>query len=526
MSLIRKIKKDKKIYHFQGKGFTLLELLLVIIIISLASISAVHLLKASNDQKQALAVAQQYQELGTALSNYITNNYNTLLVPTTATSVPISTLITQGYLPSGFSTVNGFGSAYTVYVYKTTNAATGKMYLNGIVGSATPWYDASGNTASTNIRYDLLGAAVRDLGSQGAVTLYNAGTASGVNGSWSMTNADFPQSVTAAGQLFYRTYYGMNYDNVYLRLDGTNAPMLGSLDMGNYNINSVNNINAFGAINAGSVLANTGTIGTLNAQNVVATAMTANQVTGTGTNSTLSFNYVVASTDLNAKAINSVFSGTCNGSGTTNDPCITTFGDGTQYTSDTAQRNGIVNIRDAIVRNSSNVNGTLGNSYLKDRLPRYVLKGTYAEEFTLASAQASGNKFAYVTVPYPTDCPNPSGANGSTSSGTAYGANGTVGSIPKIEVIPQSQITQGSIGGTLTLNQTNLGNGYYNIYNTQNEYVLGANGNFATVNGATGWIVYSSGYDYGYLATAGYGGATVISTALVNTYCDFGPSSP
>lgn len=525
MSLIRKIKKDRKIYHFQGKGFTLLELLLVIIIISLASISAVHLLRASNDQKQALAVAQQYQELGTALSNYITNNYNTLLA-STSTSVPINTLITQGYLPSGFSTVNGFGSAYTVYVYRTTNATTGKMYLNGIVGSATPWYDASGSTGTNNIRYDLLGAAVRDLGSQGAVTLYNAATASGVNGSWSMTNANFPQSVTAAGQLFYRTYYGMNYDNVYLRLDGTNAPMLGSLDMGNYNINSVNNINAFGAINAGSVLANTGTIGTLNAQNVVATSVTANQVTGTGTNSTLSFQYVVASTDLNAKAINSVFSGTCNGTGTTNDPCITTFGDGTQYTSDTAQRNGIINIRDAIVRNSSNVNGTLGNSYLKDRLPRYVLKSTYAEEFKVSDLQANG--FAMQSVPYPVDCPLPSGANGSTSSGTAYGANGTVGSVPKIEVVPQSQITQGSIGGTLTLQQTNLGNGYYNIYNVQNEYVLGANGNYAVVNGTTGWYVYSSAYNYGYLAAAGLTANpnNVISTALVNTYCDFGPSSP
>lgn len=517
MSLIRKIKKDGKLHYFRGKGFTLLELLLVIIIISLASVSAVHLLRASNDQKKALAVAQQYQELGTALSNYITNNYNTLLTAT-STSVPIATLITQGYLPSGFSTVNGFGSTYTIYVYRTTNAATGKMYLNGIVGSTNAWKDED-STNPNNIRYDLLGAAVRDLGSQGAVTLYNAGTASGVNGSWSMTNANFPNSVTQAGQLFYRTYYGMNYDNVYLRLDGTNAPMLGSLDMGNYNINSVNNVNAFGAINSGSILANTGTIGTLNAQTIAATAITANQVTGTGTNSTLSFNYVVASTDLNAKAINSVFSsGTC-GATATDDPCITTFGNGTQYTADTASRNGIINIRDAIVRNSSNVNGVVGNSYLKDRLSRYVLKGTFAEEFTINQP--------YQQIAFPADCNLYGGGNSSSSSGAAYGSNGTVGAIPKIEVIPQSQITQGTIGGTLNLISNPIGNGYSNIYAVQNEYVLGADVNYAaTISNTGGWYVYSYGQNYGYLTQAGYPGTAVVSTALINTYCDYGPSTP
>lgn len=506
MSLIRKIKKDRKIYQFQGKGFTLLELLLVIIIISLASVSAIHLLKASNDQKKALAVAQQYQELGTALSNYITNNYNTLLASGANTPVPIATLVTQGYLPSGFSTVNGFGSPYTVYVYRTTNASTGKMYLNGIVGSSGPWTDESGNASA--IRYDLLGAAVRDLGSQGATTLYQANTATGVNGSWSMTNAQFPQSVTQAGQLFYRTYYGMNYDNVYLRLDGTNAPMLGSLDMGNWNINSVNNINAFGAINAGSLLANTGTIATLNSQNIATTSLTANQVTGTGTNSTLSFNYVVASTDLTAKAINANFTGAC-GTGT-NDPCITTFGDGTQYTTDTAGRNGIINIRDAIIRNSSSVGGVVGNSYLKDRLSRYVLKGSYALQFTGPAAQY---------IAFPSDCAAISGVSNSSSSGAGYGTNGTRGAVPKVEIVPQSVITQGTIGGTLNMVQTPLGNGYYNLSVVQNEYVLGANVNYATVNGA-GWNIYSYSQNYGYQP----GG--VISTVLVNTYCDYGPSSP
>lgn len=283
-----KLKKNNK-----QKGFSLIELLLAIGIMSIAFIGIISYLSRMAEQTRAEAVGEQISEVGKALSNYINREsgnllsclpVNSMIQPadlsfltqsTGTTVVGACTLNNRQFLPSTFPNVNLFRSGFNVYI---RNNASGS--LNGLVLTDSPVTDP-GAVANT-VRYDWIGSAMRKAGAQSGMTFTtSATTLNGLGGGWALNSTEFP-AINQLGLLGYRVGYQGTYDDIYLRLDGA-YPMRGNLNMGNYNINNATDINFNGWLNGNNALLNNLKTGYIsNSGNIQTNTLTATTSIATG----------------------------------------------------------------------------------------------------------------------------------------------------------------------------------------------------------------------------------------------------
>ncbi len=403
------------------KGFSLIELILVLGLSSLAFISLVQWEVKKSEIARAEIAGEQFAEVGKALSAYIAreqlNLATSIAVGTTATmDIEVLKGSTSGsfighqYLPTNFSAVNMFGTAYLIEISRTADGR-----IEGVVLSADPICEKGTSLAcpdATNpIKYDWIGAAMRKMGAQSGMVRDNAGVnvLYGFNAGWNVSNADF-SNITAPGQIGFRVSSTDTslYDAQYLRLDGTNS-MLGNLNMGNYSIDNATNISYNGWLQGYGVLANTIRSGSIN---------------NTGD---------IQTTNLYATGIIKA--------GPAALPTVLNDADDPIEAGDIiADRN--VYARDIFlgadinsVNRTENVGvnrRTIPNVWLSDLLPKYVSRGIYnvSDTGNIADAPGLGN-----TVPKPV-------------------CNG--GGVPRIEVIPQFTYSHGRVLGdnNLTFTQT------------------------------------------------------------------------
>jgi len=246
------------------RGFSLIELILVLGISSLAFLGFLQIERERAEATTARLAGLQIQEVGTALEVYIQRNAAALTaaIPNNTTSANLPLTILQGtafgafpgtfILPLTYVNRNVLGGAYNLRIRNENGN------IMGLVVTNQPIADSVGA-----VQYSWAGTAVRYAGPQAGVAFLTNTMVSGFNGSWTLTSAQFP-NITAAGQLAFRAQ-GINsvsYDNVYLRLDGA-FPMRGDLNLGNFDINNVTDLNSNGFINANNinaVLINSGAI--------------------------------------------------------------------------------------------------------------------------------------------------------------------------------------------------------------------------------------------------------------------------
>lgn len=260
MKIRRKNNKDK--------GFSLIELLLVLGVISISMVGIISYLGKQAEQTRAKNAGEQFAEIGRALGNYITREasvLNSCLTPGgTPISIPLSvltnttgttavggcTLNNRQLLPPTTSATSIFNTGYNLLIRKNNSSN-----ISGLVLSSTPVRDA-GAAAAIGPRYDWLGVAMQSAGPQSGMTFQATGANSlrGLGGGWALSNADFPQ-INSLGLFGYRVSYQGNNDDIYLRLDGA-YPMRGNLNMGNYNINNATDINFNGWLNGNNALLN------------------------------------------------------------------------------------------------------------------------------------------------------------------------------------------------------------------------------------------------------------------------------
>lgn len=432
MTIKKIIKKSKNL------GFTLIELMLVLSISILVGLAAIEVAKREAEITKANNVADQFKEIGAALSTYILRNYGAM-TGAPSTVVTLNNLIADNLLPATFKNTNLFGSNYNLLVVRSTNG-TGQTVLNGMIGSSGAWTDDGGR-----IRYDLLGASVKKLGAQGGMSFFSANTATGLDGSWTLGSASYP-IISTAGQLFYRTFYGFgsNYDDIYLRRDGSLA-MLGALNMGTHDVNAVVNLTASGLITADSLLAVNGNI----------TNIFSNKINGTGVAAEIkAFDLLqtTATGRLSTANIN------------TNPADSTNLFVGSTSTASGPTGRGYVYADDMYVRD---IRGN--GSWLSQRLPTYSSRGIYAV--------SDGS----ILSPKP-NC----------------GAGGN----PRIEVIAQSQFIQGRVLGSVVIDDNPVSPNYGKI--SHDLYSVGGIATSATDNGAS-WTVNlkTPTYDGTYVGTTG-----------------------
>lgn len=269
------------------KGFSLLELILVLGVGSMMAFMRFQDMKTEQENVMAKAVGQQMKQIGEAVNGYINIRYDKLSTLTSSSSqssdpgprtcngsgceITYQTLINEGLLPVSYTGVNAQKSSYKIMLKRS--GATPNYVVNGLITTTLPWSE------SGKLRYDLLGKAMQEAGIDSGMTKTTS-NAFGYGGQWSETSANF-NNITSAGQLAFRVGFNSALYSIYLRRDGT-LPMTGNLNMGGQSIYNAQDITAAGTTTTGILKTNTATVGTtLNVAGVTTLASDLN-VSGNG----------------------------------------------------------------------------------------------------------------------------------------------------------------------------------------------------------------------------------------------------
>lgn len=256
------------------KGFSLLELILVLGVGSMMAFMRFQDMKTEQENVMAKAVGQQMKQIGEAVNGYINIRYDKLSTLTSSSSqssdpgprtcngsgceITYQTLINEGLLPVSYTGVNAQKSSYKIMLKRS--GATPNYVVNGLITTTLPWSE------SGKLRYDLLGKAMQEAGIDSGMTRTTS-NAFGYGGQWSETSANF-NNITSAGQLAFRVGFNSALYSVYLRRDGT-LPMTGNLNMGGQSVYNAQDITAAGTTTTGILETNTATVGaTLNVAGV------------------------------------------------------------------------------------------------------------------------------------------------------------------------------------------------------------------------------------------------------------------
>lgn len=247
------------------KGFSLLELVLVLGVGATMGLIKFQDMKSEQENILASAVGQQMKQMGEAVNGYINIRYDKLSTLSNAAGngsdpgprtcngsvceITYTTLINEGLLPSTFSGINAQKSSYKIILKR--DGISPNYVVNGLITTTLPWSEGP------KMRYDLLGKAMLSAGIDSGMTK-SATVASGYDGQWSEKNSDF-RNITADGLLAYRTGFNSAMYTVYLRRDGT-LPMTGDLNMGGKSIGNAKNITASGTGDFGGDISSGGNI--------------------------------------------------------------------------------------------------------------------------------------------------------------------------------------------------------------------------------------------------------------------------
>lgn len=233
------------------KGFSLLELTLVLGVGTIVAFMKFQDMKASQEDFTAKTAGEQIRQIGEAVNGYINLRYDKLstLTPSSSQSndpgprtcntseceITYQTLINEGLLPVSYSGINIYKSPYKILLKRGGTAPN--YVINGLVVATTAWIEG-GKT-----RYDLLGKAMQTAGIDSGMT-QSTTVISGMQGQWQESSSNF-SNITGSGLLGFRTGFNSTLYSIYLRRDGT-LPMTGDLNMGGNNINNAKNITASG----------------------------------------------------------------------------------------------------------------------------------------------------------------------------------------------------------------------------------------------------------------------------------------
>lgn len=505
-----------------SSGFTLLELLIVIGIIGVLSVSFISFLMAREKIERYQLVGEQLSSVGQAMEKYLTDaqisetltsciaNNKTInlpisvvsknavasAIPSTSCALPSMDLLmwadTAGNMPKNIS-----GSDYVIQVRNTEGR------LTGLVSLEQPLTNSSGE-----VDFNALGIAAKRIGANGGgVFKSTAPNMNGVGGGWSTNNALFP-GIGQEGKLGYRTSVGAVMDNVYMRLDGL-YPMRADLNMGNYSINNITDINVNGWINANNILANNVRLSYLAANFVQTKSLNASDYISTGGRDP---NVLPAGslfrTDVvktGAVVANNAF-GILSNSNNASNRILSVYGDNTGllaangfYFNGKGDNNlrGAVTSIDTFTRDGRTKPYT---GYLKDRLPRYVLRG-------MVIVEDASNGLNSVRIAKP-NCMAAAESQGSTDP-YAYAR---IVAIPQVfNIYPEYQVdmdlgTDANNNLVYRIKQTRTGRDQVRVFATD----YGSNWS-VTIESLMRRVKYPED-----------NGVQIGGRALVQTYCDFG----
>lgn len=294
MANLKKQKRQLRLLNLKNQqGFSLLELILVLGISTLVGISLIQYEARRASIAKAENAGVQLGLVGKAFSSYISreivqisnamSNNQVVDVPFNVlrgenTTIGGVTLRGHEILSTSFQPRSTFGPEFVLQIRKRNDR------IEGLVITERPICEkdnaAACGTSDNPIKYDWIGAAMKKVGPYAGMTYNQPTTLTGYNAGWQElgVGAGTFSKINAAGLMAYKVFGTSvgDYDNIYLRLDGTSA-MRGNLNMGNANLNNATNIQYSGWLvgnNASLNLLRTGNIynsGNIETANMYAT---------------------------------------------------------------------------------------------------------------------------------------------------------------------------------------------------------------------------------------------------------------
>lgn len=246
----------------------------------LLSVFAVIIIPLSNwaiDQTRATIAATHAKRVQEAVNSFIKDNHVVIASSATA-STPyvfgVNNLISGGYLPSGFSTQNGFSATYETRVFEPSADKLSSMtYLIGGV----------------DISKSLARKIAIGIGADGGII--NGSVAEGSLGSWTINLSSFGGYNPGDGSVVIAGFYndGVKINDYLYRKAVPGHPELNtmstSLNLGNNNITNASTTTTI-QLNANDVSSTNVTAQNVNSTNVTATNVTGTNVTGSNVNGT------------------------------------------------------------------------------------------------------------------------------------------------------------------------------------------------------------------------------------------------
>ncbi|WP_312627210.1 shufflon system plasmid conjugative transfer pilus tip adhesin PilV [Scandinavium sp.] len=250
------------------KGFSLLELILVLGVGSMITFVKFQDMKNEQDDFTAKTAGQQINQIGQAVNGYISLRYDKISTLTassnqssdpgprtcnaTGCEITYATLVNESLLPDTFNGMNIYKSPYKILLKR--NGTAPNYVINGLITTSSAWSEGG------KIRYDLLGKAMQTAGIDSGMTR-TASSVAGFQGQWSEPSTAY-NNITSEGLLAFRVGFNSSLYSVYLRRDGT-LPMTGDLNMGGQSVYNAQNITAAGTTTTGVLKTNgAATVGT------------------------------------------------------------------------------------------------------------------------------------------------------------------------------------------------------------------------------------------------------------------------
>lgn len=244
-------------------------------------------------QVQNLRIAkaeQQGEDLAqkaNGLDNYMTQHHSAIMnnVPVAGVAnvraPTMAELTNLGFLPAGGTAANFYGGSYITRINLVPAACVPpNCNLEGWVIMNTPVLDGNGAPSELLASY-----AAQKAGADGGFSSSGAGTnapnITGMNGAWTTPNPFGPVGARTRGIVASHVFTGTSGLSAFLRRDGSDAGMSGTLRMNNQDITGANQVTAT-TVTGTTVNGTTVNATTVNGTQVVANRVSASEVVASG----------------------------------------------------------------------------------------------------------------------------------------------------------------------------------------------------------------------------------------------------